>query len=248
MHNSKLLQSLSFQNGTGFSDFSPTAKECARGFRAARHFLPPQLFFLSFFSNPPKFCPNLSGKLPKSVCSFSRILHRRFSCPSTSNQNPERSKGDRSNNGSAHKFKHTEIGEEAIAMAVQTLDGLLPHPLLRRVSPRVTVQSAGEQPQCHRTCHSCLWERARTVFPFVTTNFKDNRFLSPSSKNKQISTNFVTVSSTKCFWEGFGKFCFSSANSTSFTNFGNFPGKIRQFFKIIFKKKPCPSKVFLSIL
>ncbi len=90
MHNSKLLQSLSFQNRTGFSDFSPTAKECARGFRAARHFLPPQLFFLSFFSNPPKFCPNLSGKLPKSGRSFSRILHRRFSSPSTSNQNPER--------------------------------------------------------------------------------------------------------------------------------------------------------------
>jgi len=48
-------------------------------------------------------------------------------------------KGDRSNNGSAQKFKHTEIREEAIAMAVQTLDGLLPHPLLRRVSPRVTA-------------------------------------------------------------------------------------------------------------
>jgi hypothetical protein len=59
-------------------------------------------------------------------------------------------KGDRSNNGSAQKFKHTEIGEEAIAMAVQTLDGLLPHPLLRRVCRRVAVRSAGEQPQCHR--------------------------------------------------------------------------------------------------
>jgi hypothetical protein len=93
-------------------------------------------------------------------------------------------KGDRSNNGSAQKFKHTEIGEEAIATAVQTLDGLPPHPLLRRVSRRVAVQSAGEQPQCHRTCDSCLWERARNVFPFVTTNFKDNRFLSPSSRNK----------------------------------------------------------------
>jgi hypothetical protein len=153
-------------------------------------------------------------------------------------------KGDRSNNGSAQKFKHTEIGEEAIAMAVQTLDRLLPHPLLRRVSPRVTLQSAGEQPQCHRTCDSCLWERVRTVFPFVTTNFKDNRFLSPSSKNKQISTNFVTVASTKCFWEGFGKFCFSSVNSTNFTNCGNFLEKIRQFFLIILFLKTLPLQGF----
>jgi hypothetical protein len=91
-----------------------------------------------------------------------------------------------------------------------------------------------------------MWERARTVFPFVTTNFKDNRFLSPSSKNKQISTNFVTVSSTKKIWEGFGRFCFSSANST---NFANFHGKIRQFFlNHLFLKIPAPFKVFLSIL
>jgi hypothetical protein len=113
--------------------------------------------------------------------------------------------GDRSNDGSAQKFKHTEIGEEAIAMAVQTLDGLLPHPLLWRVSRRVAVQSAGEQPQCHRTCDSCLWEHARTVFPFVTTNFKDNRFLSPSSKNKfpQILLPFLRQKKFGKVLEGF---------------------------------------------
>ncbi len=235
MHNSKLLQSLSFQNRTGFSDFSPTAKECARSFRAARHFLPPKLFFLSFFSNPPKFCPNLSGKLPKSVRSFSRILHRIFSTPSTSNQNPERrQRGQKQqrqrteiqahrNRGGSHRHGCANPRWASSSPSVEagvSAGGCAIGRRAAAMSPYLRQLSVGTRSQCVPFCHH---------------QFQGQPILIPLQQ-KQISTNFVTE-----IWEGFGRFCFSSANSI---NFANFLGKIRQFLKIIYLEKALPLQGF----
>lgn len=247
MHNSKLLQSLSFQNGTGFSDFSPTAKECARGFRAARHFLPPQLFFLSFFSNPPKFCPNLSGKLPKSVCSFSRILHRRFSSPSTSNQNPGRRQ-----RGQRQQRQRTEIQEHRNRGGSHRHGCANP----RWTSSSPSVEAGVSEGDCaigRRAAAMSPYLRQLSVgtrshcVPFCHHQFQGQPILIPL---QQKQTNFdkfcYRIFDKMCFWEGFGRFCFSSANSTNFTNFGNFLEKIQQFFLIIKKKNPAPPRFFFQ--
>jgi hypothetical protein len=141
MHNSKLLQSLSFQIALD----SPISAQLQRSVLAA--FAPQDTFFLhnfslflysqtlqSFVQIYPENCLN---RYVLSLEFFTADFHLHRQATRIQNED----KGDRSNNGSAQKFKHTEIGEEAIAMAVQTLDGLLPYPLLRRVA----VQSAGER-------------------------------------------------------------------------------------------------------
>jgi hypothetical protein len=77
--------------------------------------------------------------------------------------------------------------------------------------------------------------------PFCHHQFRGQPILIPLQQKQTNFDKFCYRIFDKMF---LGRFCFSSANSTNFTNFGYFLRKIRQFFLIIYKKKTLPLQGF----